>query len=135
MALPPTLKNSELTLQNIPNPDTASEQELWSFAHTFIGYDYFGGLEQAFEANDVMSAVFTANLDKFEDWHNRLPTEDEEVDLVPSPRLAHIRNDMFLECRANRFQDPRYQETDALYSTLRNHVRMVRTLVGRGDID
>ena len=116
------ISSEELTIDQVPDPDSASEHELWDFAHTFDAYTHWGGLREAHAASVRAAAYQERELEAYKAKHDTEP----EVYPLPDPALDYLRSEMFMDCRAIRHcvQDSPYPES--FWSGLRHGVRGVR---------
>lgn len=115
----PHIPSDELTLEQVPDPDTCTNHELWDFAHSFNAYTHWGGLEEAHTASARAAAWQTAWIDE-----NGLP----EGEFYPAmePELDTIRTDLFLDCRAERHCNQESEPSDTFWFGLREGVRAIR---------
>lgn len=92
--MPAHIPSEDLTMDMVPDPETATEGEAWAFFHTFHAYIYWGGFKEAFKAND-RAAIWQ------QEWLARQDPEPEFF-RYPEPHMDHLRTDLFLECRSAR---------------------------------
>ena len=50
--MPDHIPSEDLTLDMVPDPDTCTAADAWNFFHTFHAYTHWGGLEEAFMADE-----------------------------------------------------------------------------------
>lgn len=124
--MPDHIPSEELTLDLVPDPDTATDDELWEFAHTFHAYEHWGGLEEAFTAIDRAAEFQKEAVAEYEREHGDTP----EWYPYPEPQLDYLRTDMFLDCRATRHCNQDGPPSDVFWEGIREYVKAVRHLLG-----
>lgn len=115
------IPSENLTLDMVPDPETAEDRELWDFAHTFSAYKHWGGLQEAFDASDRAGKFQAEAVAAYEAEHGEPP----EWFPYPEPQLDYIRSELFLDCRATRHCEQDSPYPDYFWSDLRYGVRAV----------
>jgi hypothetical protein len=92
----PHIPSDQLTVDMVPDPERASEREIWKFFHSFHAYTHWGGVEAAHEALQAMSKEIAA------EWAEAEARGDE---FYRWPSVDLIRTEAFLQLRADRHQD------------------------------
>lgn len=64
---PNHVRSEDLTLASVPDPEHATEQELWAFVHSFHAYTFWGGKEQAQAARKQVPGYKLVKIQKL-DW-------------------------------------------------------------------
>lgn len=121
------ISSEALTLEQVPDPDTCSDGDLWAFAHTFDAYAHWGGFHEAFAAEARAGEHACALMAKYpddEDW------PDDET--FPEPVLDYCRTSMFLECRATRHSYNGEGYPAYFWKGLRSSVRYIRRRLTAG---
>ena len=101
------VKSEDLTLENIPDPVSATEHDLWVFVHSFHAYQFWGGITELCSA-----------LDEGRKSYKDLPLLD---------KLNHLRSDVFLELRSARHQNVGFPPVD--WDSIRAQVSEMRSLL------
>jgi len=92
------IPSEQLTVEMVPDPETATEAEIWAFFHSFHAYTHWGGLAEA-------HAVIEAMATKMQDEWAEATARGDEFYRWPEPAVDLIRTDAFLQLRADRHQN------------------------------
>lgn len=133
------IRNRDLRLAHVPNPEQVSEQEIWDFAYTFDGAMVWGGRDSSgaagFSAFDAYSPPADSELPSGSllglrsalyaacDWRRSI---DLESDMGTDPGTVPGE---FLD----RWIDPRRPSSEAQFQTqLRRILSAIKAAVGQG---